>query len=225
LILPLRFTAAAKPRCPDLGELLVAPWCELSPANASWKNRTVLRILARMGTRNQPMFIPHRESGFGAGTRECSELQRPCDSTAKCEAALVSSQMALTGAPRAACIPHIYAAHGFCDAMCSLLVEQYAFCTWYRGTSLIRRGTHVLANASSCVKFWQPEVLRPTLRSCLALPPVSGRLLGAFAHAARLWRCWTEVRRVRHARVLSRFTAHHRPPKLHTLHKIHRRCR
>jgi hypothetical protein len=83
----------------------------------------------------------------------------------------------------------------------------------------------VLANASSCVKFWQPEVLRPTLRSCLALPPVSGRLLGAFAHAARLWRCWTEVRRVRHARVLSLCTAHHRPPKLHTLHISHRWCR
>ena len=33
------------------------------------------------------------------------------------------------------------------------------------------------------------------------------------------------MRRLRHARVLTRFTAHHRPPKLHTLHTSHRRCR
>jgi hypothetical protein len=58
-----------------------------------------------------------------------------------------------------------------------------------QGYLVIRRRTRVLANASICVNFWQPEVLRPTLPLCLALPPAPGRLHGAFAHAARLWRC------------------------------------
>ena len=56
---------------------------------------------------------------------------------------------------------------------------------------------------------WQPEFLRFTLRSCLALPPATGRLHGDFSQAEWLWNCWTEARQLRHARVLSGCTTHH----------------
>lgn len=105
--------------------------------------------------------------------------------------------------------------------------------SWWNGSrgSLVQgylAHKEVHACVGKCFDFcnpWQPEVLRFTLRSCLALPPATGCLHGDFANAERLWHCWSEVRQLGHARVLTMWTAHHRLPKLHTLHRSHRWCR
>ena len=58
------------------------------------------------------MTIPRRESGFDVGKRALSVPRLHCSSATKCE---VSSHTALTGAPLAARMPHIYRAWVMCS--------------------------------------------------------------------------------------------------------------
>ena len=100
----LRLCGAQRPRnvnFSNLGKLLVAEAAGVQRRKRPG-NTMIVRALARMGTPDEPRFIPHRASGVGAGMRALTGLYCHRDDGGwggKHQAALISSPGARTGVP------------------------------------------------------------------------------------------------------------------------------